>query len=263
MSTPLSTRHRIRAVLFKEVIQMRRDRLTFAMIVGIPIMQLVLFGYAINTDPKHLPTGVVDRRSGPVARAIVAGMQTSGYFRIDGLLTRGGGARRVSRTARSPSSSPCRATSTSDLVRGRNARDRDRGRRFRSRPPPPTPSPRCRRSCDRAIAASADGPPAPASRSAAPRSSSTASTIRRHQHLQHRAGPDRHDPHHDDDADDGAGADPRDRARHHGEPSRHAAPAARHHDRQDRALYRPRLPAGRRHPRRRLHCSSRCRWKAR
>jgi len=79
--------YRIRAVLLKEFIQMRRDRLTFAMILGVPIMQLVLFGYAINTDPKHLPTGVVVGDSGPVARAIVAGMQTSGYFRIDGLLS--------------------------------------------------------------------------------------------------------------------------------------------------------------------------------
>ena len=55
---------RIRAILVKEVIQMRRDRLTFAMIVGIPIIQLVLFGYAINTDPKQLPTGIVDGRRG-------------------------------------------------------------------------------------------------------------------------------------------------------------------------------------------------------
>ena len=47
---------RIRALLLKEFIQMRRDRLTLAMIVGIPIMQLFLFGFAINADPKHLPT---------------------------------------------------------------------------------------------------------------------------------------------------------------------------------------------------------------
>ncbi len=85
--TPATARQRIRAVLLKEVIQMRRDRLTFAMIVGIPIIQLVLFGYAINSDPKHLPTGVVIADEGPVARAIVAGMQVAGYFRIDGLFT--------------------------------------------------------------------------------------------------------------------------------------------------------------------------------
>src|SRR5688500_10627129 len=79
-----STLSRIRAVLLKEVIQMRRDRMTFAMMIGVPILQLVLFGYAINTDPKRLPTGVVIADSGPVARAIVAGMQTSEYFYIVG-----------------------------------------------------------------------------------------------------------------------------------------------------------------------------------
>ena len=85
--TPATAAQRIRAVLLKEVIQMRRDRLTFAMIVGIPIIQLVLFGYAINTDPKHLPTGIVMADEGPVARAIVAGMQVAGYFRIDGIFS--------------------------------------------------------------------------------------------------------------------------------------------------------------------------------
>jgi ABC-2 type transport system permease protein len=69
-------------VLVKEVIQMRRDRLTFAMIVGVPVIQLVLFGYAINTDPKQLPTGIVMADTGPVARAILAGMQVSDYFDI-------------------------------------------------------------------------------------------------------------------------------------------------------------------------------------
>lgn len=78
---------RIRAVLFKEAIQMRRDRLTFAMIIGIPIIQLVLFGYAINTDPKRLPTGMVVADPGPAARAIMAGMRSSGYFDIETGLT--------------------------------------------------------------------------------------------------------------------------------------------------------------------------------
>ena len=82
--TPASARQRIRAVLLKEVIQMRRDRLTFAMIIGIPIIQLILFGYAINTDPKDMPTGIVMADPGPVARSIVAGMQVSEYFRVEG-----------------------------------------------------------------------------------------------------------------------------------------------------------------------------------
>jgi len=59
MKLPLSL-HRLWAIVAKEFIQLRRDRITFAMMVGIPVMQLVLFGFAINTDPKHLPTVVLD-----------------------------------------------------------------------------------------------------------------------------------------------------------------------------------------------------------
>ncbi len=73
---------RVAAVMAKEFIQMRRDRLTFAMIIGVPILQLVLFGYAINTDPKQLPTAVIVADYGPIERSIVAALETSGYFAI-------------------------------------------------------------------------------------------------------------------------------------------------------------------------------------
>ncbi len=73
---------RLLAILLKEFRQMRRDRLTFAMMVGVPIMQLVLFGYAINTDPKHLPMAVVSADHGPVARAFVQGLENSSYFQL-------------------------------------------------------------------------------------------------------------------------------------------------------------------------------------
>jgi ABC-2 type transport system permease protein len=73
---------RIVAVMVKEFIQMRRDRLTFAMIIGVPIVQLVLFGYAINNDPKRLPTAMVLGDNGPVSRAILTAMQNSNYFDI-------------------------------------------------------------------------------------------------------------------------------------------------------------------------------------
>lgn len=73
---------RILAVLRKELLQLRRDRLTFAMLIGVPIMQLVLFGYAINGDPKHLPTAVVMADDGPLARSVLAAAQNSGYFEI-------------------------------------------------------------------------------------------------------------------------------------------------------------------------------------
>jgi ABC-2 type transport system permease protein len=75
------------AVFIKEFQQMMRDRLTFAMAVGVPILQLVLFGYAINTDPKGLPTAVVSTDAGPMSRSILAAMQNTGYFRIDHVLT--------------------------------------------------------------------------------------------------------------------------------------------------------------------------------
>lgn len=68
------------AIVAKEFVQMRRDRLTFAMMIGIPLVQLVLFGYAINSDPRHLPTAVVAGDNSRYSRAIVAAMQTSSYF---------------------------------------------------------------------------------------------------------------------------------------------------------------------------------------
>jgi ABC-2 type transport system permease protein len=79
--------NRMLAVFIKEFQQMMRDRLTFAMAVGIPIIQLVLFGYAINTDPKGLPTVVVSADAGPMSRGILAAMQNTGYYRIDQVLT--------------------------------------------------------------------------------------------------------------------------------------------------------------------------------
>ena len=74
--------HRLVAVVVKEFIQMRRDRLTFAMMVGIPLIQLTLFGYAINSDPRHLPTALLSQDHSAFSRAIVAGLQTSSYFRL-------------------------------------------------------------------------------------------------------------------------------------------------------------------------------------
>ncbi len=71
------------AIIVKEFIQLKRDRLTFGMIIGIPVLQLILFGYAINADPKRLPTAVLAADAGPYSRSLLAAMQTSGYFRIE------------------------------------------------------------------------------------------------------------------------------------------------------------------------------------
>jgi len=70
------------AVLLKEFVQMRRDRLTFAMMVGIPILQLILFGFAINADPKALPTAVLAADNSEFSRSFVSALENSGYFRV-------------------------------------------------------------------------------------------------------------------------------------------------------------------------------------
>jgi ABC-2 type transport system permease protein len=75
------------AVLAKEFVQMRRDRLTFAMIVGIPILQLVLFGYAINADPKALPTAVLSADPSVFSRSFIRAMENSGYFRVTSVVS--------------------------------------------------------------------------------------------------------------------------------------------------------------------------------
>ena len=73
---------RMLAVFIKEFQQMLRDRLTFAMAFGVPVMQLVLFGYAINTDPRGLPTAIVSADNGAMTRSIVVAMQNTGYFKV-------------------------------------------------------------------------------------------------------------------------------------------------------------------------------------
>ena len=78
---------RVRAMLVKEFIQLRRDRVSFAMIVMIPVMQLVLFGYAINTTPRNLPTAVLLQETSDVGRTILAAIERTGYFRITHRLT--------------------------------------------------------------------------------------------------------------------------------------------------------------------------------
>jgi ABC-2 type transport system permease protein len=73
---------RVLAVLAKEFTQMRRDRLTYAMILLVPVVQLMLFGYAINSDPKHLPTGVLAEDHSTLARSALQALKTSEYFDI-------------------------------------------------------------------------------------------------------------------------------------------------------------------------------------
>ncbi|MGH8264321.1 MAG: ABC transporter permease [Steroidobacteraceae bacterium] len=73
---------RLGGILGKEFTQLRRDRMTFGMIIMIPIIQLFLFGFAINSDPKHLPTAVLSDDNGPFVRSLVSALQVSTYFRV-------------------------------------------------------------------------------------------------------------------------------------------------------------------------------------
>src|SRR5262245_16776224 len=66
----------------KELIQMRRDRLTLAIMTGLPVAQLLLFGYAIQTDVRHLPTVVLDESRTPDSRDLIAAFENTGSFRI-------------------------------------------------------------------------------------------------------------------------------------------------------------------------------------
>lgn len=74
---------RLGAMLRKEFIQMRRDRITFAMMLVVPLMQLLLFGFAINNDPKHLPSALVATSSDHYTRAVVSALEATGYYRFD------------------------------------------------------------------------------------------------------------------------------------------------------------------------------------
>ena len=71
-------------IVGKEFIQLKRDRLTFGMVVGIPIIQLILFGFAINSDPKHLPTAALIADRSEFSRSIIAALRNSEYFQFIG-----------------------------------------------------------------------------------------------------------------------------------------------------------------------------------
>jgi len=70
------------SIVRKEFLQLRRDRVTFAMIVGIPIIQMALFGYAINTDPKHLDTAIISGDNSNITRSFISAMKNSSYFKV-------------------------------------------------------------------------------------------------------------------------------------------------------------------------------------
>ncbi|MFZ4482778.1 MAG: ABC transporter permease [Chthoniobacterales bacterium] len=78
---------RLWAMVVKEFIQMSRDRLTFAMILGIPLMQLTVFGFVINTDPRHMPAAILMADDGPQGRTLLHGLKNSSYFDFERRVT--------------------------------------------------------------------------------------------------------------------------------------------------------------------------------
>ena len=78
---------RLGAIIVKEVLQLRRDRLTFAMMFGMPIVQLLLFGYAIDTDPHRLPTAVIAADQSQITRTVLSALNNTGYMRFTHHLT--------------------------------------------------------------------------------------------------------------------------------------------------------------------------------
>src|SRR5947199_5847521 len=80
MTTPHFSLARCWAMVVKEFVQMRRDRLTFGMMIGVPLLQLVLFGYAINSDPRHMTAAVLVADNGPHGRTLLYAIRNSTYF---------------------------------------------------------------------------------------------------------------------------------------------------------------------------------------
>jgi ABC-2 type transport system permease protein len=91
----MSSLARIGAVLAKEFIQMRRDRITFTMMLMVPIVELLLFGYAINMDPKGLPAALVSFSPDRFSRAISVSLENSGYFRFTHVVSNAAEAERL------------------------------------------------------------------------------------------------------------------------------------------------------------------------
>jgi ABC-2 type transport system permease protein len=83
------------AMVVKEFVQMRRDRVTFAMMIGIPLMQLILFGFAINSNPQNLPLAVLSNDDSEFSRTLVTAMQNSLYYRVTNVISHESEARKL------------------------------------------------------------------------------------------------------------------------------------------------------------------------
>lgn len=111
---------RLWAMIIKEFIQLKRDKATFAMLIGIPILQLTLFGFAINTDPKHLPTVIVSSDYSTFTRTLITGMKNTGYFDIKNTLRTEAEANYFLRTGNAQFILNIPPNFSRDLVRGKH-----------------------------------------------------------------------------------------------------------------------------------------------
>jgi len=113
---------RMLVVAWKELLQLRRDRLTLAMMAVLPVMQLLLFGYAINTDVRHIPTVVCDQDASSESRDLVRSLEATGFYRLVGNVEDYRGIEAALRASRARAALVIPARFASDVRRGRPAR---------------------------------------------------------------------------------------------------------------------------------------------
>ena len=228
------------------------------MMFGVPIMQLLLFGYAIDTDPHHLPTAVLAADQSQITRTILSALANTGYMRFTHRPKSEAEANELLQSGEVQFVVTIPSDFTRRLVRGERAQiliDADATDPMAAANPLAAATAR-----HRAGAGARSG--RPARRPAQPK------PMRVDVVLQRRYNPEGKSQlnivpgllavilTHDHGDDDGARRHPRARARHHGEPAGHAGAADRGHDRQDRALYRHRRGPGRGDPAGRRGCCS-------
>ncbi len=119
MSSRTFSLGRFAAVFTKEFVQMRRDRITFGMMIGVPLLQLVLFGFAINSDPKHLPAVLVMGEDSIFARSIVSAVEHTDYIRLAPAPVSEGEADRLLKTGDVQFALTIPPHFSADLLRGR------------------------------------------------------------------------------------------------------------------------------------------------
>ncbi len=236
---------------------MRRDRMTFGLMIGVPLMQLLLFGFAINTDPRHLPTVVHIADDSVYARSIAAALTNSEYFDIVATARTPQEAERMLDEGEVAFAITVPVNFARDLVRGQTPQLLIQA----DASDPAASSIALATISELATSALKDdlvGPLASRASQAGVHHGDPAALQSRGDHaIQYRAGADRRHPHHDDGDGDRHGDDARAREGHVREPARDAGEPVRSDDRQDHAVCRGRLhPGDADHPGRVLSCST-------